>query len=88
MFLGRIANAAAPVLVPSRESVNLDNKVVVFPEEASAYDTEQYQALSEVEEESDNGSDDEDLAEGGEPNPEEEALITFGNFSMESMSNK
>ncbi|OAC99447.1 hypothetical protein MUCCIDRAFT_84372 [Mucor lusitanicus CBS 277.49] len=64
MFLGRIANAAAPVLVPSRESVNLDNKVVVFPEEASAYDTEQYQALSEVEEESDNGSDDEDLAEG------------------------
>ncbi|KAL9536778.1 hypothetical protein MBANPS3_012373, partial [Mucor bainieri] len=84
-LLSVIARSTAPKLSPSREEINLLDNVVIFPDADFSddnTDADNHDDENEIVDEGD--PDDADPAEGGEPNPEDEVLITFHDIEEEA----
>lgn len=78
-LLESISGAQPPILAASRDTADLLNLVVLFPEVVSSNEHSDVGNINEDENDIvDAGdADDADPGEGGEPNPEDELLLTF-----------
>ncbi|KAK4521827.1 uncharacterized protein ATC70_004364 [Mucor velutinosus] len=77
LLLKNVSRSKPPVLFASRDASDLLNNVVIFPEVDLSDDENEIYDNNEDDVVDAGDPDDADAGEGGEPNPEDESLITF-----------